>query len=92
MSHSEIIEMARKAGFVLYDMHDVDGEDLGETAEVDDWKAFERFAAMVRTEALEEAVRLLQSRDMGDCTREDAEALRCALAVRDLIRKNNEAL
>lgn len=40
--------------------------------------------------ALEEAVKLLQSRNMGDRSREDAEALRWALAVRGLIGKNNE--
>ena len=42
----------------------------------------------VRKAALEEAVKLLQSRDMGDCSREDAEAQRCAQAVRGLIEKD----
>jgi hypothetical protein len=39
----DILELAREAGFVLYDMHDVDGQDLGESVEADDFKALERF-------------------------------------------------
>lgn len=43
----DILRMAREAGFVLYDMHDVDGQDLGESVEADDHGALERFAALV---------------------------------------------
>lgn len=44
MSKEFIIRMAREAGFVLYDMHDVDGQDLGESVEANDFKALERFS------------------------------------------------
>ena len=47
MSRNDIIRMARKAGFVLYDLHDIDGQDLGESVEADDFGALERFAALV---------------------------------------------
>ena len=47
MTRDEIMRMAREAGFVLYDMHETDGQDLGETVEADDWAALERFAELV---------------------------------------------
>ena len=47
MTNEEITQMACEAGFVLYDMHDVDGEDLGESIESDDYGALFRFAALV---------------------------------------------
>jgi len=80
MTSKDIIEMARESGFVDWTLHNR----LESKEEV-----LECFAKLVRAAALEEAVRLLQSRDMGDCTREDAEALRCALAVRSLIEKKS---
>lgn len=39
--------LAEQAGFYFYDLHNVNGEDLGETVESDDWLAIERFAALV---------------------------------------------
>ena len=47
MTREEILSMARESGFVFYDMHDIDGQDLGETVEADDWAALERFAEVV---------------------------------------------
>lgn len=44
MSKEFIIRMAQEAGFVLYDMHDVDGQDLGESVEANDFKVLERFS------------------------------------------------
>ncbi|MCA3270256.1 MAG: hypothetical protein INF44_07910 [Thalassospira sp.] len=44
MTKDDINRMAREAGFVLYDMHNVDGQDLGESVEANDFKALERFS------------------------------------------------
>lgn len=45
--NKRIKELAEQAGFYFYDMHDVDGEDLGETIEADSWTAAEKFADMI---------------------------------------------
>ena len=45
--NERIKELAEQAGFYFYDLHNVNGEDLGETIESDDWLSIERFAALV---------------------------------------------
>ncbi len=47
MIEEEIIKMAKQAGFYMYDMHDVDGEDLGESVEADSYEVLTRFARLV---------------------------------------------
>lgn len=39
-----IKELAQQSGFYFYDLHDIDGQDLGETIEADSWNAAEKFA------------------------------------------------
>jgi hypothetical protein len=51
VSRDDVLRMAREAGFFLYDMHNVDGQDLGESVEADDFGALERFAALVAADA-----------------------------------------
>ena len=38
-------------------------------------------------DGLHAAMEICKARNMGDCTREDAEALRCALAIQDEIER-----
>lgn len=40
-------ELAEQAGFYFYDLHDVDGQDLGESVEADSWSAVDKFAASI---------------------------------------------
>lgn len=45
--NQRIKQLAEQAGFYFYDMHNVDGEDLGETIESDNWSAAEKFAKLI---------------------------------------------
>ena len=48
-----IKKLAEQSGFHFYNMHDVDGQDLGETVEVDSWEAAEKFTRLVVRECVE---------------------------------------
>ena len=50
-----------------------------------------RFAALVRAQVIEQAARLLDRRDTGDCSREDMEARACAAAVRGMADSGHSA-
>lgn len=45
--NNQIRELAEQAGFYFYDMHNVDGQDLGETVEADSWRVPEAFAKLI---------------------------------------------
>ena len=45
--NERIKKLAEQSGFYFYDLHDVDGEDLGETIEADSWAAAEKFAELI---------------------------------------------
>ena len=45
--NKRIRELAEQAGFYYYDMHNVDGQDLGETVEADSWRVPEVFAKLI---------------------------------------------
>ena len=45
--NERIKKLAETAGFYFYDMHDVDGQDLGESIEADEWSAAEKFAELI---------------------------------------------
>ena len=45
--NKRIRQLAEQAGFYFYDMHDVDGQDLGETVEADSWSAIEKFTQLI---------------------------------------------
>jgi len=45
--------LAKQAGFYFYDLHDIDGQDLGETIEADKWSAAEKFAELLLREAID---------------------------------------
>jgi len=45
--NERIKNLAEQAGFHFYDMHNVDGQDLGETIEADSWTAAEEFTRLV---------------------------------------------
>lgn len=45
--NEKIKALAKQAGFYFYDLHDIYGEDLGETVEADTWSCIERFAYLV---------------------------------------------
>jgi hypothetical protein len=81
MTRDYIIHMAQEAGFVLYDMHDVDGQDLGESVEADDFKALERFFnaayAAGAKDAKESSAKVIENECHDDMTRaEEAAAIR----------------
>lgn len=50
--NEKIKELAEKCGFYFYDLHDVDGQDLGETIESDRWSSIEEFAEMLVQECI----------------------------------------
>lgn len=50
--NERIRELAKEAGFHFYDMHDVDGQDLGETIESDSWAAAEKLVELVVLECV----------------------------------------
>ena len=45
--NERIKQLAEQSGFYFYDLHDVDGQDLGETIEADSWNAAEKFAELI---------------------------------------------
>ena len=45
--NDQIRKLAEEAGFYFYDMHNVNGEDLGETIEADSWAAADKFAELI---------------------------------------------
>ena len=45
--NERIRKLAEEAGFYFYDMHNVNGEDLGETIEADSWSAADKFAELI---------------------------------------------
>ena len=47
---NKIKELAEKAGFIFYDLHDIDGEDWGETIEANDWKVVDKFCNLILQE------------------------------------------
>ena len=51
--NERIKELAEKAGFYFYDLHDVDGQDCGESIEADDWTAAEKFAELIEQDVIE---------------------------------------
>ncbi len=79
MTRDDIIHMAREAGFeiekTLYGpVPCVDGRGIDDR--------LERFAALVAEREREACARVCEARHMGDNNREDAEARRCAAAIR----------
>ena len=55
--NERIKKLAEQSGFYFYDLHDIDGQDLGETIESDDWESMERFAKLIIRECAEIALR-----------------------------------
>lgn len=52
MMNERIKKLAEQSGFYFYDMHDVDGQDLGESIEADNWAAAEKFAELIVRECM----------------------------------------
>ena len=50
--NEKIKKLAEESGFYFYDLHDIDGQDLGETIESDDWESMERFAELIIRECV----------------------------------------
>ena len=69
MNREDIIRMAREAGLTGLRETDVLGN-------------FGRFAALVAAHEREACAKVCEARNMGDNNREDAEAKRCAAAIR----------
>ena len=73
--NERIKKLAEQSGFYLYDMHDVDGQDLGETIEADNWTAAEKFAELIVRECADLCDRF-QVRGVGMQPAECAGAIR----------------
>jgi hypothetical protein len=54
--NERIRELAEQAGFYFYDMHDIDGQDLGESIEADKWSVAEKFAELIAYECIDLAL------------------------------------
>ena len=52
--NERIKSLAEQSGFYFYDLHDIGGEDMGETIEADSWEAAEKFAELIVRECLYE--------------------------------------
>lgn len=46
--------LAEQSGFYFYDLHNIDGQDYGETIEADSWNAAEKFANLIVYDFLDE--------------------------------------
>jgi len=55
--NEKIKELAKQSGFYFYDLHDIDGQDLGETIEADSWSCAEKFAELIMKECIDAAFR-----------------------------------
>lgn len=77
--NERITELARKAGFYFYDLHDVDGQDFGETIEADSWDAAGKFAQLVAEECAKLCDRF-QERNVG------MQPAECAGAIREMFK------
>ena len=73
MTRDDIIRMAQEAGFDPHDMSDDFACNLLD---------IERFAALVAAAEREACAKVCDARVIGDHNREDAEAKRCAAAIR----------
>ena len=60
--NKRIKKLAEHSGFHFYDMHDVDGQDLGETVEADSWTAAEKFAELI----IKDCIKTLKFRGFDD--------------------------
>ena len=50
--NEKIKDLAKQSGFYFYDLHDIDGQDLGETIEADSWSCAEKFAELIIKESI----------------------------------------
>lgn len=53
MNSEKLKELAEQSGFHFYDLHDIDGQDLGETVEADSWSAVDKFSELIVKECVE---------------------------------------
>ncbi len=77
MTRDDIIHMARKAN-----LHERTKVFNGYIVNIPNLENLERFAALVAAHEREACARVCEARHMGDNNREDAEARRCAAAIR----------
>jgi hypothetical protein len=73
MTRDDAVKMALKAGF---------GDHFWYTTDEDEFIVTERFAALVAAHEREQCAKVCEARYMGDNSREDMEARRCAEAIR----------
>jgi hypothetical protein len=51
--NERIRQLAEQAGFYFYDLHNIDGQDCGESIEADNWTAAEKFAELIEQDVIE---------------------------------------
>lgn len=64
MTRDEIIEIAKQAGYFLYDLTETHQKKTVETDEADEWAQLERFAKLVAEHEREACANLLMSTDL----------------------------
>jgi len=65
MTQDEIIEMARQAGYFLYDLTETHLKKTVETDEADEWAQLERFAKLVAQHEREEIAQFIEQTRLG---------------------------
>jgi len=51
--NERIKKLAEQSGFYFYDMHDINGQDLGESIEADKWSVAEEFVDLIVRECID---------------------------------------
>jgi len=64
--NEKLKSLAEQSGFYFYDLHNVNGEDLGETIEADSWSCAEKFAELIIQECINRIESKRSSGENGD--------------------------
>ena len=70
-----IIELAKEAGYFLYDLTETHGIKTVETDESDQWAQLERFAALITAQLMSESASIRAEREWVDLTDDEIEEI-----------------
>jgi hypothetical protein len=71
MTQDEMIEMARQAGYFLYDLTETHGKKTVETDENDEWAQLEAFAKLVAAKEREACAKVCENLALDDAFTSD---------------------
>lgn len=72
MTQDEVLKMARRAGYFIYDLTETHKKKTVETDEADEWAQLERFAKLVAQHEREEIVQFIERTNLGSLPDETA--------------------